>query len=135
KLQRQGAFHCSSVTSPRGGAIMRGGRSGVGTRAALHYAFRCSSTLVRLPARTVRCPDPRREMRRDDAPSRTTGGLSMTHDEFITIKEIAALLSVSPDVIRSNERRLGLYGLRCRLNSRVIRYPRAEVLRTLRAVG
>lgn len=59
----------------------------------------------------------------------------MTHGELITIKEIAALLSVSVDVVRDNERRLGLYGLRCRLNSRVIRYPRADVVRTLQAVG
>lgn len=59
----------------------------------------------------------------------------MTHCELITIKEIAALLSVSVDSLRANERRLGLYGLRCRLNSRVIRYPRDDVVRTLRAVG
>jgi hypothetical protein len=52
----------------------------------------------------------------------------MTHDDLLSIKDVARLLGVSVWIAKRNEERLGLATHRIRINRRVIRYPRKAVI-------
>jgi len=58
-------------------------------------------------------------------------------NRHLSRKDIAALIDprMTTDVVRRNERRLGLDKARIRLNRRVILYRRTQALNALRAKG
>ena len=59
----------------------------------------------------------------------------MTTHPLLTRKQIAQLLGVSVDIVRRNERQLGILEFKVKLNKRVVYYRAKESVRELKAIG
>lgn len=55
--------------------------------------------------------------------------------EFLRRKDLARITTLSVDVIRRNEERLGLAAMRRQINQRLIDYPAARAIQSLKARG
>ena len=52
---------------------------------------------------------------------------------FMTRGDVALLLEISPDMVRRNEKRLGLDRCRVDVNAKVVRYWRGKARKALKA--
>ena len=59
----------------------------------------------------------------------------MNRARWLTRQDVALMIDLSVDVVRRNEKRLGLSDIRVDLNKRSIRYRGAEARAALRARG